>query len=184
MKIEDVFGPLPLLETKRLILRKMTIDDAEDLFEYASDPEVARQVLWNAHRCIEDARNYLLYMIKKYEHLDVAEWGIVHKQDQKFIGTCGFAWWDIRNSRAEIGYALSRKYWNNGLMTEAVQAVIRFGFKQMKLNRIEARCMLDNPASERIMQKVGMRFEGIMRKHAFAKGEFHDLKMYALLKGE
>lgn len=184
MNVEDVFCSLPTITTERLILRKMTMNDAAELFEYASDPEVTRQVLWDSHRGIEDARSYLLLMTTKYERHDVAEWGIVHKQDSKFIGTCGFIWWDPSNYRAEIGYALSRAYWNRGLMTEAVREIISFGFEKMRLNRIEARCMLGNAASERVLQKTGMKFEGIMRKQAFAKGIFHDLRMYSIIKEE
>lgn len=158
------------------------MDDAVDLFAYASDPEVARYVLWEQHRSVEDSMRYLSFMLEKYERCDVAEWGLVHKQDGAFIGTCGFGWWDTLHRRAEIGYALSRAYWNRGLMTEAVRKVIAFGFEKMKLNRIEARCMPGNVASEKVMKKVGMEFEGIMRKQAFTKGTFHDLKMYSILR--
>lgn len=184
VKITDIFSSLPSIETERLLLRKMNIDDVEDLFEYASDPKVAENVLWDQHQSIEDSKRYLSYMMKKYKKCDVSEWGIIHKQDNKFIGTCGFGWWNNFHCRAEIGYALSKKYWNRGLMTEAVREVVAFGFEKMKLNRVEARCMLENIASEKVMQKVGMKFEGIMRKQAFARGAFHDLKMYAILKKE
>jgi ribosomal-protein-alanine N-acetyltransferase len=181
MKVSNVFASLPEIETGRLLLRKMTLDDAEDLFEYASDPKVAQYVLWDQHQSIEDSQKYLSYMVEKYEKHDVSEWGMVHKQHGKFIGTCGYMWWNTLHCRAEIGYALSSAYWNRGLMTEAVHEVIAFGFERMKLNRIEARCMFGNDASERVLQKVGMEFEGIMKKQAFSGGCFHDLKMYAIL---
>lgn len=183
-KITDIFGSLPVIETERMLLRKMTLDDAEDLFEYASDVKVAEYVLWDQHRSIEDSKKYLRYMIEKYGKGEVSEWGIEHKEDAKFIGTCGYIWWDTFHFRAEIGYALSRAYWNKGLMTEAVREVIRFGFEKMYLNRIEARCMPGNVSSERILMKLGMKFEGIMKKQAFTAGTFHDLKMYAVLKEE
>lgn len=184
LKIKDVFAPLPHIETERLLLRKMALSDAPDLFEYASDPQVAAYVLWDHHQSLEDSRRYLAYMLEKYERGDVAEWGIVHKRDERFIGTCGFMWWNTLHHRAEIGYALSPRYWNRGLMTEAVKRVIKFGFDKMQLNRIEARCIPGNVASEKVMKHVGMKYEGLMRKQAFTSGAFHDLKMYAILKEE
>jgi ribosomal-protein-alanine N-acetyltransferase len=184
VKIADIFSSLPSFETERLLLRKMVLNDAGDLFEYASDEKVAEFVLWERHLSIEDSKRYLCYMIEKYDNQDVSEWGMVHKQSGKFIGTCGYMWWNTLHRRAEIGYALSRKYWNRGLMTEAVREVVTFGFEKMKLNRIEVRCMLANIASEKVLKKVGMKCEGIMKKQAFAKGSFHDLKMYAILREE
>lgn len=184
MKIEDVFGDLQKIETERLILRKMTLDDAQDVFEYGSDSEITNYVTWDAHKSIEDSQNFLKSVIQKYEKKEVSEWGIVFKENKKFIGTCGYMWWHIGCARAEMGYALSRKYWDKGLMTEAVKETIKFGFDKMKLNRIEARCMIGNVASEKVMKKVGMTFEGIMREQMYAKGVFRDLKMYSILRRE
>ena len=184
MKIEDVFGDLPKIETERLILRKMNLNDAQDLYEYASDAEVTRYVTWDTHKSIEDYRNFLKSVIQRYEKKEVSGWGVVLKENKKFIGTCGYMWWHIGCARAEMGYALSRKYWDKGLMTETVKEIIKFGFEKMKLNRIEARCMIGNIASEKVMEKVGMTFEGIMREQMYAKGVFSDLKMYSILRRE
>jgi len=184
MGIEDVFGDLPVLETTRLVLRKMTLDDAGDMFEYARDPEVAKYVTWDAHRTIDDTLAFLRSVHQRYREGKIASWGMEYKLHSRLIGTCGFVSWKPRHNRAEIGYALSRAYWGKGVMTEAVREVIRFGFEQMKLNRIEARCKVQNLSSERVMQKVGMRFEGILREVVFDKGEYHDLKLYSILKNE
>lgn len=184
IKVEDAFGNLPMIETERLILRKMALDDAQDLFEYASDPEVTEFVVWETHKSIEDSMKYLRFKIEQYEKKDVSEWGIEFKENKKFIGTCGFIMWNTFSSRAEIGYALSKKYWNRGLTTEAIRGVIDFGFRKMELNRIEARCMIGNDASERVMVKVGMKYEGFLREQMFVKGVFKDLKIYSILKSE
>ena len=182
MEIEDVFGDPPVLETDRLLLRKTSLSDAEDLFEYASDPEVARHTTWQAHESIEDTKGFLDSVMDQYRNRQVAPWGVIHKEDKRLIGTCGFVYWDLHNSRAEIAYALSRKYWGKGYMTEAVREVIAFGFGTMELNRIEARCKIENIASARVMEKVGMKFEGVLRQHMFAKGTYHDLKVYSILR--
>jgi ribosomal-protein-alanine N-acetyltransferase len=184
IKTEDVFGTFPILETERLLLRQITLDDAEDIFEYAVDPEMAKYVSWDPHTSIEDSIHFIHAMIKKYERICLSDWGIVYKENNKFMGTCGYGWWSSAHARAEIGYALSKKYWNRGLMTEALRKVVTFGFEKMKLNRIEARCFIANRASEKVMQKIGMKFEGIQREGLFAKEKYQDLKVYSILRRE
>jgi ribosomal-protein-alanine N-acetyltransferase len=183
-KVKQVFKDLPRLETSRLVLRKMTMHDVHDLFEYASEPEVTKFVTWDCHRNVSDSKHFLNVVLEKYKEHDVSPWGLVLKENNKLIGTGGYAWWMPEHYRAEFGYALSMKYWNLGLMTEAVKEIMRFGFEKMELNRIEARCKTDNLASEKVMQKCGMKFEGIMREQMFVKDEYQDLKMYSILRKE
>ena len=182
METQDIFRNLKTLETERLILRKMTLEDAEDMFEYASDPDVAKYTTWDAHQSLKDSKFFLKIVVERYKNRQITDWGIVHKEDGKFIGTCGFAECHLFHSRAEIGYAISRKYWRQGYMSEAVNAIIKFGFQTMNLNRIEARCDVENIASARVMEKVGMQFEGILRQHIFTKGKYCDLKIYSILR--
>jgi len=182
--ISEIFKNLPLLETERLRLRKLSIRDAGDLYEYASLPEVAEHVVWDYHRNISDSMHFLRVVIKQYEDGVPSPWGIVHKEHGRLIGTIGYHIWNIPNGFAEVGYALSKDYWNNGYASEAFKEVIRFGFEKMNLNRVEATCKLPNTASERVMQKCGLTYEGILRKRLFAKGEYHDLKFYSILKSE
>ncbi|MBV9471083.1 MAG: GNAT family N-acetyltransferase [Abitibacteriaceae bacterium] len=184
MNVTDVFGNLPTLETDRLRLRKISLRDARDFFEYASNPEVTRHSTWSPHESIEDTKQFINQVLNQYKAGHVAPWGIEHKADRKFIGTCGFGNWIHYHARAEIGYALARPYWSQGYMTEAVQCVIAFGFKTMKLNRIEARCRLENIGSFRVMEKAGMAFEGVLRQHMYMKGDYHDLKLYAILHAD
>ncbi len=184
MKFGEISRNLPTLETDRLILRKMTPSDAEAVFAYASDPEVTRYVVWDTHRSIQDSRAFLELAVQKYKSGGEPDWGIVYKGDHRFVGTCGFVGWDGDHARAEIGYVLSREYWGRGLMPEAVRAMIAFGFERMGLNRIEARCIAENTASARVMEKVGMIYEGTLRQREFIKGAYRDMKLYAILKSE
>jgi ribosomal-protein-alanine N-acetyltransferase len=177
----EIFKNLPVLETPRLRLRKLSMRDAGDVFEYASVPEVADHVTWDYHRNISDSMHYLRFITQQYEDGLPSPWGIVHKDLGKLIGTIGYHIWSIPNMFGEVGYALSKDFWNNGYITEAFNEVIKFGFERLRLNRIEATCMLNNTASERVMIKCGLEYEGIMRKKLYAKGEFHDLKLYSLL---
>lgn len=175
---------LPRLETDRLILRKMRLEDAEAMFAYASDPEVTRYVIWATHRTIEDSRAFLELTVSSYASGEGLDWGIVYKGDEKFIGTCGFVGHSPEHARAEIGYVLSRRYWGRGLAPEAVRALIRFGFERMDLNRIEARCIAGNTASARVLEKAGMTYEGTLREREKIQGELRNMKMYSILRRE
>lgn len=92
--------------------------------------------------------------------------------------------WEPEHNRAEIGYVISTKNWGKGYGTEVANAVISFGFEQMELERIQARCFIDNIASQRVMEKVGMTYEGTLRKAMFVKGKFQDIKIYSILREE
>ena len=180
-----VFADLPELETERLLLRKMRLDDAEAMFAYASDPEVTRYVLWETHRSVVDSESFLRSATEGYERGDFGGWGVVLKDDGAFVGTCGVdAGYAPEHARAELGYVLSREHWGKGLMTEAVRAVIAFGFEQLSLNRIQARCIAENVASARVMEKAGMTHEGTLRESEFIKGAYRDIELYSILRRE
>ncbi len=180
-RVYEIFKSLPVLETGRLRLRKLSMRDAGDVYEYASVPEVAEHVTWEYHRNVSDSMHYLRFITQQYEDGIPSPWGIIHKDLGKLIGTIGYHVWSLPNKCGEVGYALSKDFWNKGYITEAFKEVIKFGFERMRLNRVEATCKLANSASERVMIKCGLEYEGIMRKKLFAKGEFHDLKLYSLL---
>ncbi len=124
------------------------------------------------------------FVAERYENAEAVDWGIVYKGNGRFIGGCGIVGWDLENARAEMGYVLSRQYWGQGLMPEAVRAMIAFGFEKMGLNRLEARCITENTASARVMEKAGMLYEGTLRQREFIKGAYRDTKIYSILKSE
>ena len=175
---------MPTLETQRLILRPMNMGDAEDIFEYSQDPQVSQHVLWDAHASIAESKAYLRYILRQYRNNEPSSWGIVLKQSKKLIGTIGYMWWNQQNRASEVGYSLSRAYWNHGYMTEALRATLSFGFEQMHLYRIEAQHEVDNPASGRVMEKVGMQKEGVLRGRLYNKGKNVDVSLYAILRGD
>lgn len=181
---ETPFDLLKELETPRLIIRRMAMRDAADIFEYSRDAEVARHVLWEAHRSIGESRAYIRYTLRKYRIGEPASLVIEHREAGRVIGTIGFMWYQSENNAAEIGYSLSRDYWNQGLMTEALRALITFGFLKMRLHRIEAQHEVDNPASGAVMRKCGMRKEGTLRGRLFNKGRYVDVDLYAILRAD
>ena len=173
---------MPDLRTPRLKLRKLTMRDAADIYRYSRDPEVARHVLWDAHRSIGDSRAFLRYMLRKYRSHESASWGIELTETRHIIGTIGFMWVQEDNAAAEVGYSLARDYWGRGLMTEALRAVIQYGFDHMSLNRIEAQHETTNPASGAVMRKCHMQHEGTLRSRLFNKGRYVDVELYAILR--
>jgi ribosomal-protein-alanine N-acetyltransferase len=182
MMRDGLFSRLATLETPRLILRRLTMDDAGDIFSYSSDPEVARYVLWDAHRTIHDSRQFIRFIQHQYRADEPSTWAIVLKQTGRVIGTIGYMWWNIENRSAEVGYSLARAYWGYGIMPEALSAVLRFGFERMRLHRIEAQHAVENGASGRVMQKCGMRYEGVLRGRLYCKNAFLDVALYAILE--
>lgn len=184
MEIKKIYGDLPVLETERLLLRKVTLKDAEEMFLYGSNEEVAKYVTWNTHKTLAETKEFIKLILSKYESGQVAPWGIEFKETGKFIGTIDFVSWQPNHKTAEIGYVISQDYWGKGLTTEAAKEIIKFGFEKMDFVRIQAKCLLENIGSARVMEKTGMTFEGIIRKGMFIKGEHQDLKMYSILKGE
>lgn len=178
----ETVGYMPAIQTDRLLLRKLTLHDAEAVFAYSRDPEVARHVLWDAHRTIGESRAYIRYMLRRYRMTEPASWGIELKESGFIIGTIGFMWIQDDNRAAEVGYSLSRNYWGRGIMTEALGAVLDYSFNTLNLNRVEAIHELANPASGAVMRKCGMLHEGTLREKLMNKGRYVDVELYAALR--
>ena len=182
LSVSELFSSLPALSTPRLTLRKMTMRDAADIYAYSRDPEVARHVLWEAHRSIMDTRAYLRFIIRQYHEGTPSSYCMVLRETKRVIGTIGFMSYDQDNSIVEVGYSLAREHWGKGLTTEALSAVIDFAFRELRVHRVEAMHECDNPASGRVMSKCGMRHEGTLRARVFNKGHYSDVELYAVTR--
>ena len=183
--IQKVFGSLPTFETERLKIRLFNENDVDDLYEYCSDDEVTKYLSFPTYTKKQDAIDRINYCIERYEKLDAPIlWAIEYKEEQKLIGGIDFVKWDEANNKAEIGYLLSRKYWNKGIMTEALAVILKFGFEKMGLNRIQIICDERNIGSSRVMEKNGLKYEGTLRQERFEKGEYVNMKYYSILKEE
>lgn len=175
---------MPTLETPRLILRRIAMRDAKDIFSYSCDEEVARHVLWSAQKDISEARAYCRDLQRRYRRDEPSSWGIIEKKTGHLVGTIGYMNYSEENASVEVGYSLAHWLWNGGYMTEALARVIDYTFDAMDINRIEAQHELTNPASGRVMEKCGMRREGVLRQRLYNKGRFVDVALYAILKGD
>ena len=179
-----IFSHMPNLETERLILRPMRVSDTADMFAYAHDPGVTQYLLWRPHPDPAYTRSYLEYVAGRYRIGTCYEWAVVCREDGHMIGTCGFANVDCAHNTGEIGYVINPAYRGRGFATEAVRRVLRFGFDVMGLHRAEARYILGNDASRRVMEKAGMTFEGVRRESMLIKGSYRDIGVCAVLAKE
>lgn len=183
-EINRIFTHIPELETDRLLLRRILPEDAADMYEYSSDKDVTRFLLWDVHPDYFYTQDYIEYLQERYSLGDFYDWAIVLKEENKMIGTCGFTNMDLPNSCAEIGYVINPSFRGHGYAAEAAKKVIQFGFSSLFFERISAICMKENNASLRVMQKCGMIFEGTLRNAVYVKGEYRSVSVCSILKDE
>lgn len=176
-------APIPTLETERLRLRPFTLNDEAAVFALASDPEIARFVRFEAHRTPADARVFLELVQQHYKKGNLFAWAVERREDDRLIGSCGFVAHKTEQRSAEIGYWLGKPYWGKGYAVEAARALVRFGFEQMDLERVEAKCFVENRAGQRVIEKLGMKFEGTDRSEMI-KGGYPELRLYGFSKQE
>lgn len=187
MEQEDIirlFRQIPTLECDRIVLRRMQKSDADDMFEYASNPAVTKYLLWDVHPNRRFTYNYLNYLQSRYKAGEFYDWAIATKEENKMIGTCGFTRFNFQAYSAEIGYVLNPAYWGKGVAVEAARRVIRFGFDVLELHRIEAKFMEGNNQSLRVMEKSGMTYEGMMRDGMYVKNGFVSVGTCSILRNE
>lgn len=179
---KKIFKDFKGLTTDRVFLRKITLDDAEDIFSFTSNPKTSEVLTWNAHKDIHKTKSFIQNaIIDKYEKNLAAQWGIELKENRKIIGIAGFINYWEEHDKAEITFVLSPDYWGKGYMPEALNAILDYGFKEMGLHRIEAKCEIDNYSSEKALQKIGMKLEGCKYDFLVRKGQYRSFKFYAKL---
>jgi [ribosomal protein S5]-alanine N-acetyltransferase len=184
MQMEKHPTEFPVLETDRLLLRELIENDAADIFEYASDKEITEFVIWETHNSKQDSLEFIKFTQEQFVKKRSIVWGIELKSGKNIVGTISFVNIYSSHKCGEIGYVLSKKNWNKGIVTEAMNAIINYGFETMDLNRIEAHCEEANIGSWKVMEKAGMKFEGVLREKIFLKERFRSMKMYSVLKSE
>lgn len=180
--IYKIFSSMPTLSAKRIALRPMHSIDAEDMYDYAKREEVTKYLLWSPHPSVSYTRDYLRYIEGRYALGDFYDWAIIDLESRRMIGTCGFTKIHTDHDVGEIGYVLHPDFWGKGYAVEAASCVMDFGFETLGLHRIEARFMKGNDASLRVMEKLGMSFEGYHVDEIFVKGEYKTVGVCALVK--
>lgn len=178
------FSAFPVLHTRRLRLRQLVEADAAAVMTFRGDYEVTRYNIGAAYTDIEQAHGMIVGVQADYDAHYTLRWGLALPETDQIIGQIGYNHWDRHDERASIGFDLARAYWRRGLMSEALHAVIQFGFSDMGLNRIEADASALNVASQALLLKVGFVLEGRQREQYVEDGAYHDLLLFGLLKRE
>lgn len=173
------------IETERLILRKFKLTDVEDMYNnWANDDDVTRHITWVTHKNIEETAKVVSEYVKDSERDNYYHWCIVLKETNEAVGGIGaFRLYDDLQM-FEVGYCIGKKYWNKGITTEAMKALLKFFFEEVGVNRIEARHDTKNPASGKVMTKSGLKLEGILRQAGKNNTGICDSAIYGILKEE
>ena len=171
------------IETKNLILRKFELSDAEAMYKnWANDSEVTNFLTWKPHDSIEVSKDILKKWIDKYKNKNFYQWAIVLKSNgDEPIGSIGIVHQDEKIEMVRVGYCIGRKWWKQGITSEALNALIKYFINEIGANRIEARHDPLNPNSGKVMIKCGLKYEGTMRKADINNQGLCDCSMYALL---
>ena len=184
MTIDAAFTQFPTLSTSRLRLRQITTADAEALFAIKSDLEVTKHYGQEPHRSLESTLAWILRLQADYERREALAWGVTLKDDDRVIGSCVF--WNFGPGLhcAEVGYELHRAYQQQGIMTEALSAMVTYGFGELGLRRIEAVPLEANSASQALLRRLGFVCEGNLRQRHFFRGGYEDQLYFGVLREE
>ncbi len=176
---------LPTLHTKRLILRPFTLADAPELQAMCDDPDLASTTLTlPTPYALSDAEQWISKHAADFESGVAMTLTLTLRETGEMVGNVGMRLC-AQHARGELGYLIGKRYWGCGYCTEGARAVVRYAFVELKLNRIFAEHFTRNPASGRVMQKTGMRHEGILRQHLRKlDGRFEDAVTYGILRAE
>jgi len=171
------------LETERLILRRFIIDDAAAMFKnWASDDEVTKYLMWKTHADVSVSESVINSWLELYQKPEHYSWVIILKDIGEPIGSIAAVEQRDETKMVHIGYCIGRKWWNQGITSEALKELIQFFFEEVGVNRIESRHDPRNPNSGKVMLKCGLKYEGTMRQSdTNNQGGFCDAAYYALL---
>ncbi len=170
----------PILDVNEdFFLREQMIEDTEAFFEYYTDPEVARYILASNPKNLTEASAEIHYCRNLFKYKRGIYWTLARKEDDRMIGAIGL-YINNQHYRGEICYDLSRRHWNKGIMSKALNRVIDFCFKQIHMQRIEAVTLKENTASTSLLEKLGFIREGCLKNYRYFNGKSHDIEMFAL----
>ena len=179
--LEINFHPFKNLETERLLLRRLTENDANEILELRGNPETMKYIPRPLATSVQDALNHIKLINDNIDLNTGINWAITLKGNPKLIGLIGHYRLQPENHRCEIGYMILPEYSGKGITKEAIKAVLEYGFDEMKMHSIEAVIDPDNTASERVLQKNGFVKEAHILENEFHNGKFWDTVIYSML---
>ena len=173
------------IQTARLSFRDFTVNDYDAVHTYASDPEVTRYTAFGPNTP-EQTRGFLQLVSGESSQEDRANhsFALIHKETNQLIGSCGLMRSDTYGPQYSFGYVLRKDRWGQGLASEATAALVKFGFEELRAHRLWAHVFAGNTSSEKVLQKLGFRYEGCKLQSFFVRNEWHDLQTFAMLRSE
>ena len=180
--LELNFTPFPILETERLLLRRVDKNDVNEIFSMRSNAETMQYIPRPLVINKEEAPTYIALLDSGIEKNEAINWAITFKGENKLLGIIGFYRTKFEDFRSEIGYMLLSENHGKGIASEAVERALNYGFNEMNLHSIEAVIDPRNYASERVLQKNGFIKEGYFKENTFFNGEFLDSVIYSKIK--
>jgi ribosomal-protein-alanine N-acetyltransferase len=173
------------LETERLLLREFTLVDWPAVMAYQNDSKYLLYYRWK-HRSSSEVRDFVQGFIEWQRQKPRRKYQLIAtlKKSGELIGNCGIRGRDENDFEGELGYEVAPNYWGKGYATEAARVVLDFGFDVLKLERVSAECVLENRGSSRVLEKLGMRWEGHLRRNQRMKGRWWDTLVYGILREE
>ena len=184
MTLDSTFEAFPNLTTERFTMRQFRSSDAADYFAIFSDEETMRYHGSLPYHTLDQMHARLAWLRASYAQRELIRWAITRRGDDRLIGSCGLFAFDEGFHRAEAGYELNRSYWGQGVMFEAMSAVLTYAFNEMRLHRVEANIDIDNARSKRLMLKLGFTYEGNLRERYVLGDQLLDEHYFGLLARE
>jgi len=179
--VQTIFQPFPELETERLILRRPLPSDAEEMFRYRSDPQLMRYIPHRLAGKLEEVQETLVTVNNLIDTGKGLNWALTLKDDPTIIGMAGYVRIIEDHYRAEVGYMLHTPHHGKGLVSEAVRAILDFGYREMKLHSVEAVVNTENEASKRVLERMGFSKDALFRDYLCHAGRFSDAHVYSIL---
>lgn len=172
----------PLLDIDdNFYLREQKYSDAEDFYNYIAKPEVKQYILSTIPKTLDEAKEEIIYWIDLFYRKTGIYWAIANKETNQMIGAIGFHDLNYFNNRAEISYDLDLDHWGQGIMSKAMNTILKYGFEIMGIERIQASTIKVNLASIKILERNGFNFDGTLRNFRLHKGKYYNIEMYSKL---
>lgn len=180
MIIKSFYQPFPIIDLGDIILRELTDDDAQDYFDYMSKNEMKQFLTsYTLPSDLDHALREVRYWGSLFPNKRSIYWGIVYKETNKLIGTLGFNMIAFNSSRGDLSYDLDYAFWGKGIMLKSVKAVLNFADFTLALIRVEAKVLVYNHRSTKLLKRCGFVQEGLMKKYDVIQGEYKDYFLYA-----
>lgn len=184
LELDELFHPLPPLETARLSLLPFRVTQAAELFRVYSDPKVAAQTDEKPYETVEAVANYIAGILKRHEARAGLSWSLVSKDEQCIVGSVSLHSISWPNRRADLGFTLASNLWRRGLMAEALRCLIDFSFTRLRLIKLCAQNTMNNHGCHALLTRLGFEQEAVLRQHGYWNDRAHDLRQYGLVAAQ